>query len=515
MTQDIKNNRLWKGAFLLTIASLFGKVLSAFYRIPLQNLTGDMGFYVYQQIYPLIGMIFMFGLYGLPSAISMFMASHPKIAYSKLFFKQLFVILLVFCLFLFGLLYMSSPVLATWMGDGQLQRSLQYAAWLVLLIPVVTLFRGGLQGHEMMSPTAISQMIEQLIRTLIIITTAYLIFRYQLGVYQIADGAVTAAIVALVASSFYLYRAFSKHITLDQHSSGVDYWSLVKGVVFYGIIVSVNHMLLLFLQLADAFSIVPALKDIGYESFHAKEAKGVLDRGQPLLQLVTVVGSSVALALIPHMTKMSWQVNPKASLAKMRTAIRIGTYLSVGAAMGLLFLFPEINVMFFKNEAGTLSLRLLSLVVLFSAVTVIITSLLQMFGYIKITAVVFVVGFSVKWLLNEWLVSVFAISGAAVATVLTVGFLFLCTYYFLYRAVGKQHLFNIHWPSFLLACSGLLLSLIVFEQAFRFVAVYETRSLLFGYVLLQVLAGLFVYMFILWKTSGFTDEEKEILKKRK
>lgn len=39
--------RVMQGAFVLTIASFIAKVLSALYRIPLQNLVGDEGFYVY------------------------------------------------------------------------------------------------------------------------------------------------------------------------------------------------------------------------------------------------------------------------------------------------------------------------------------------------------------------------------------------------------------------------------------------------------------------------------------
>src|SRR5690625_5928841 len=65
-----KQNQLLKGAFILTLAGIISKVLSALYRIPLQNLTGDYGYYVYQQIYPFIGMLMMLSLYGFPAAVS-------------------------------------------------------------------------------------------------------------------------------------------------------------------------------------------------------------------------------------------------------------------------------------------------------------------------------------------------------------------------------------------------------------------------------------------------------------
>lgn len=64
------NTDVMKGALLLTLAGLAGKVLSAGYRIPLQNLTGDVGFYIYQQVYPFLGIVTILSLYGFPSAIS-------------------------------------------------------------------------------------------------------------------------------------------------------------------------------------------------------------------------------------------------------------------------------------------------------------------------------------------------------------------------------------------------------------------------------------------------------------
>lgn len=65
-----ETNKLVKGALLLMLAGLISKVLSAGYRVPLQNLTGDIGFYIYQQVYPILGIALMLALYGFPSAVS-------------------------------------------------------------------------------------------------------------------------------------------------------------------------------------------------------------------------------------------------------------------------------------------------------------------------------------------------------------------------------------------------------------------------------------------------------------
>lgn len=53
-----------QGALLLSVASLIAKILSAVYRVPFQNMVGNTGFYVYQQIYPIYGIGMTFALSG-------------------------------------------------------------------------------------------------------------------------------------------------------------------------------------------------------------------------------------------------------------------------------------------------------------------------------------------------------------------------------------------------------------------------------------------------------------------
>src|SRR3954468_10280091 len=58
------------GTLILTIAALLIKILSAFYRIPFQNIVGDIGFYIYQQVYPFYGIAIVLSTYGFPVVIS-------------------------------------------------------------------------------------------------------------------------------------------------------------------------------------------------------------------------------------------------------------------------------------------------------------------------------------------------------------------------------------------------------------------------------------------------------------
>ncbi|MFK4996591.1 oligosaccharide flippase family protein [Bacillus sp. N9] len=59
-----------KGAFILTLAGFVVKILSAAYRVPFQNIVGDIGFYIYQQIYPIYGIATVLSVSGFPVMIS-------------------------------------------------------------------------------------------------------------------------------------------------------------------------------------------------------------------------------------------------------------------------------------------------------------------------------------------------------------------------------------------------------------------------------------------------------------
>ena len=65
-----QEKNILKGTLILTFAALLIKILSAFYRIPFQNIVGDIGFYIYQQVYPFYGIAIALSTYGFPVVIS-------------------------------------------------------------------------------------------------------------------------------------------------------------------------------------------------------------------------------------------------------------------------------------------------------------------------------------------------------------------------------------------------------------------------------------------------------------
>ena len=65
-----------KGAAMLTVAAIIVKLLSAVYRVPFQNLVGDEGFYIYQQVYPFIAIITTWTSFGFAIALSKILSDY-------------------------------------------------------------------------------------------------------------------------------------------------------------------------------------------------------------------------------------------------------------------------------------------------------------------------------------------------------------------------------------------------------------------------------------------------------
>lgn len=81
----------------------------------------------------------------------------------------------------------------------------------LLVVPIMSLVRGFFQGHQMMGPTAVSQVVEQLARIIFLLGATYLILRVINGGLVIAVGYATfAALIGSFGGLVVLYIYWNK-----------------------------------------------------------------------------------------------------------------------------------------------------------------------------------------------------------------------------------------------------------------------------------------------------------------
>ena len=156
-----------KGAAVLGAAGLMVKLIGVLYRIPLQWIIGDDGMGIYQKAYPVYSLLLVISTAGLPLAVSKLVAAHmakgDRAGANKVF-KTALGLLAVAGLIASIILFLFSKQFALLAKDPLAQTAMQYIAPAIFFVAVMAAVRGYFQGMQNMFPTAMTQLVEQVVK---------------------------------------------------------------------------------------------------------------------------------------------------------------------------------------------------------------------------------------------------------------------------------------------------------------------------------------------------------------
>ncbi|HHW36393.1 MAG TPA: polysaccharide biosynthesis protein [Bacillales bacterium] len=518
-TREFIEKQIWKSALILTIAGIITKVLSAAYRIPFQNIAGDIGFYIYQQVYPFYGIALILATYGFPVIISKLIAEQMQEKKGEPFKVLLvaFVFLSIFFIGLFLILYTGAEKISYWMGDKELSVPLKVVSFSLLFVPILSVLRGYFQGQNNMTPTAISQIGEQLVRVTTILVLTYFLLTNGYSSYIGGAGAVFGSIIGGFCAVIILFYFWIK--TGDGHKfkfsfrvngTGMNSLSIVKAITVQGFTICISSLFLILLQLVDAMTLYSELVSSGgFSLTEAKVAKGVFDRGQPLIQLGTVVATSLSLTLVPLISSAKVRNDFAYIKEQVQLSIRVSVIVGLGAALGLMAIIKATNYMLFTNTDGSYTLAILAITILFSSIVMTSAAILQGLGKTLAPAYFVLIGVVCKIILNYLFIPYFGTVGAALATVAA----YLLTTVFHVRALTKMlhvQLFSGYTKKALLAGGCMVISLYSYQLLLHeLFHLSETGNRLFATFqsLSAVMIGGFIYILIVVKTNVFSEGE--------
>ncbi|WP_079504194.1 putative polysaccharide biosynthesis protein [Mesobacillus jeotgali] len=516
------SKELMKGAMILTLAALVTKILSAVYRVPFQNIVGDIGFYIYQQVYPFFGIVMILSTYGFPVVISKLYTEEQAagnigradrlLAVSLVFLSMLGVLL--FSFFYFGASWIAGKI-----GDPELRPLFKVVSVPFLLFPLISVFRGYFQGKGNMVPTAISQVSEQFIRVATILILSAVLVQQGFSLYVTGAGAVlgsvTGGLVSIVILGFFFLK--NRGPSLFEHLNPKNLFNdaawVIKALVVQGLAISISGMLLILLQLADSLNMYTSLLNMGMTANEAKSAKGIFDRGQPLIQLGTVVATSMSLSLVPAISGDK-SINRRINiLPKVRLALQTSLIFGAAASVGLSSIIVPVNIMLFENGDGSNVLGVLSMMILLGSVILTIMSILQGLDRSLFPAAVVLAGFGLKYILNLLLIPDAGTMGAAYATLIAMMAVMVVLIVKLRRELGQPVLSLASILKILLssAVMAVCLRLFLFITDFGYGYIEPDRLGAIFQAFSSVAIGALVYFFVLVKTRALTEDEMAAL----
>lgn len=156
------------GTVVLLTAGLFNRMLGFFYQIVLIRLVQPEGIGLFNMVYPVYVLVLVTATLGIPVAIAKLVAeeaARDNLAGAYRIFKTCFIFLLFSSILATFLCYLGAPLLLEYVFPNP--RVFYIFLSLLPGIVIVSLcsaFRGFFQGLQQMTPTALTQTLEQLVR---------------------------------------------------------------------------------------------------------------------------------------------------------------------------------------------------------------------------------------------------------------------------------------------------------------------------------------------------------------
>lgn len=410
-----------KGVALLTLAALFVKILSMMYRVPFQNLVGDQGFYIYQQVYPFVAIFVVWTSSGFAVAISKMLADaedRDGESWRRELLRVIFYYLSVLSIIFFVILFGGADLFAKWMGDPALASLLRTGAFVTLCMPALAVYKGLFQARGIMTPVAYAQVVEQTVRVLVILGGTWIVMKTTSSLYQAGQMAMAGTVVGELAGIILLWIYFKKFKQGDKIvvRKKIAIFPVLKELTILSIAVSMGGLLLLFFQLVDSFTVFETLTKSGIPTVEAMETKGIYDRGQPLVQVGLVIATSLSLAIVPLVAHTSKKDNGRGAERFIQLTYRTALLFGLAAMLGLMLVMPYVNEMLFETRELSNVLIVFAVQIIWLSLILTLTAMLQGLGKLKIPTLILIVGFIVKVLCNKLFIIRWGIIGAVYAS---------------------------------------------------------------------------------------------------
>ena len=171
----MKKSSIISGTIILTIAGFLCKFLGAFSKVPLTNILTSKGVGIYQLIFPLYSLLLLLSSSGIPIAISKIISENNNFDYGKKVVKYALKLMFVISSILTLLIIILSGFISNIQGNPQVKICYIIIAPSIIFVSLISVYRGYFQGNQNFKPTAICQIVEQVVK----ISLIYLYFRYK------------------------------------------------------------------------------------------------------------------------------------------------------------------------------------------------------------------------------------------------------------------------------------------------------------------------------------------------
>ena len=394
---DNKKQNFLQGTALLAMATAIVKVIGAIYKIPLNAIIGKQGFSYYSTAYEIYNVLLMISTAGLPVAMSRMISQASSLGHNnriRRIYKTSRAIFLTLGIAGSLLMTLFCRQLAQFQNQPDAWAAIGALGPCVLLICVMSTFRGFFQGHGNMLPTSVSQVLEAVVKLIVGMVAALLLLKTTKSIPLAAGGAILGVTVSCMASSMYLFSRFRKaYAALEPTGEAVESYSeTAKRLMAIAIPITIGSAGLQILTMLETKIYMGQLLGLGYSQMEADSMKGIYNMSQTIYNMpcafITPITISIIPAITSHLTLQDW----KGAKGTEESAVRVMALISMPCAFGLATLAGPVTGLLggYTGADLTLSTTLMSIMgfnIIFNAIVLLTNAMMQAHGHAVVPVV--------------------------------------------------------------------------------------------------------------------------------
>ena len=529
-------NYLVQGS-ILAVASIIAKIIGMIYRFPLTNTLGNEGNSYYSTANEVYNIVLMISSFSLPLAVSKLVSERIH----KGEFKNAHRVFL--CAMRFALIAGGALALLTYVFAGVITKyvlsielavyALRVLAPAIFVFAIVGVFRGFFQGSSNMTPTAVSQVIEQIVNAIFTVVCANIMYSYGVSLAQengnellgpawgAAGGTFGTVVSITVAMLFMMFvytvqkstlkRQMRRDVTTHLESERAIYRTMILTIIP----IVLSTLIYNISNVADQGVFNKVLLSQGYTEKQYTSIWGIYSgQFRVLMNVPLSLASCLAPSVVPSLTAAMARGDRGDARRKIRTSVRFTMIITIPCAVGMAALAKPILTMLYPSlETGRpLAVGIMqagALLIILYAFSTLTTGILQGLGKLQTplinNAAALVIHFILLYvMLTAGNLNIYAVVWSNICFALIVSVLNAI-------AIARFLHYRQEWKrTFLIP---VIVSIIMGAAAYL---VYQLFHLVFGNtisVLFAILAGVATYGIGLISFKGITVEEIAALPK--
>jgi O-antigen/teichoic acid export membrane protein len=417
--KTMKKSSFIEGTIVATLGILIVKIIGVIYVIPFNAIIGERGGALYGYGYNIYQLFLSMSSAGFPFAISKITSEYNALGYKRAV-KDTYGIAVklisVIAIFMFVILFVFAPeigklIIGNAMGKNMISDVsfiIRMVSFAILVVPFLSVTKGFLQGYKYITPYSISQVIEQVVRVIVILVGSYvcvrifnLPLRYAVGIA--VSGAFFGGLVAYIYLKVKIKQAKLLPKVIEEDKISITKREIVKKIITYSVPFILISLVNNLYTTVDMILLSRSLSDIlGYETKVVESIVGVYTTwGIKLNNVILAVSTGLVTSLIPNIVASFTKNDMRDVNIKFNKALQCVLLVIVPVTLFFSLLAGHMWTLFYgKSYYGPIVYKAFVFTALFGGVYTIIVNTLQGINKYKLVMITVILGLVINGVLD-------------------------------------------------------------------------------------------------------------------